>query len=356
MSTAPRCGASVFPDPNRDSDEAELPAPVQCTTLMVRSLPRRCTQHCFLQSVKQCAPDRPFDYLYLPWEHRRKTGSGCGFVNFIAAGDAEHVRQKLCSEGLWLVGHGQRRVVKVYIADLQGAAENLYRFVQTTLEGAPIEYCPIVLATDGRRLAQAEAIAAHCPDLLAEISHPALARFVAAPRDCSDAHAPELLESSDFEIETENCQRQHYAAYHSPASSSQLPEPSEGSGGWTISFAHATPEVLHIGDDAPPGLQCLIASDMVSGHNQEHACDVLSYDDHLQNQAAAAGSDPVSAELTSWPLDLAARDSRRAGSQVPDLRPGPARQTLPLPEGVHDVPDHGQEELAADERLVLFSL
>merc|ERR1719159_1728350 len=103
------------------------------TTVMIRQVPRQCSQLMLLDEIKRRGFGEVFDFLYLPWDFKKCVNVGYGFVNFMETSQAKAFRDKFDgsfmdkSTGLKSCG----KPLRVHPAAVQGYAANFRHFAHT---------------------------------------------------------------------------------------------------------------------------------------------------------------------------------------------------------------------------------
>lgn len=118
---APGCGAT---SPNSGALEDSV------STVMVRQVPRKCTQLELLGEINRRGFEGSFDYVYFPYDLKKKCNVGYGFLNFtedrFAAAFHEAFDGTFLDNGSRFAG----KPLRVHPATTQGFQANLFHFWQ----------------------------------------------------------------------------------------------------------------------------------------------------------------------------------------------------------------------------------
>lgn len=121
-----------------------------CTTVMLRSLPKRSTRAMLLAALNSKGFAGLYDFVCLPVDFQRNTAFGYSFVNFICPEVAQ--RAMCCFDGFchWPV-HGARASAAVWSSPLQGLEALVARFRDSPVmhESVPEEHRPLILDSRG---------------------------------------------------------------------------------------------------------------------------------------------------------------------------------------------------------------
>ena len=121
------------------------------TTLMMRNIPRRCTQRMLMADVIATGYGNSVDFVYLPTDISSGRNLGYAFVNFLKPEFAECFRESFHKKHLSAM-RGSRAGLSVSFAVIQGLEANL----ENVLKTASVhrirnpEYLPLVLDSEGR--------------------------------------------------------------------------------------------------------------------------------------------------------------------------------------------------------------
>ncbi|CAK0806895.1 unnamed protein product, partial [Prorocentrum cordatum] len=116
------------------------------TTVMIRQLPRQFTQVMLFEELTRRGFGRLFDFLYLPFDTKKGSNVGYGFVNFLQPQHAELFRREF--DGTYMDGvvYQQDKLIHVHPASVQGYEANHEYFSQTrSLQRLDPRYSPIFL-------------------------------------------------------------------------------------------------------------------------------------------------------------------------------------------------------------------
>jgi hypothetical protein len=97
-------------------------------TLMVRQIPTKLTQLNFLQEVRRQGFEGLFNFLYVPFDLKKNSNVGYGFINFIKPEYALQFRDKL--DGV-RIGQKDHKPMRIHPASLQGYEANYNHFSGT---------------------------------------------------------------------------------------------------------------------------------------------------------------------------------------------------------------------------------
>lgn len=100
-------------------------------TLMVRNIPRRFTQLMFVKSVNDWGYEGFYDFLYLPFDRKKGTNNGYGFINFIDVHHCKAFRDGFDGAYLDRSVKFRGQPLRVSPATVQGYQANYEHFVQT---------------------------------------------------------------------------------------------------------------------------------------------------------------------------------------------------------------------------------
>jgi len=126
--------AAAEVSPQHRPDKLEWGANV--VTVMMRQIPRHITQQHLLQEVIAHGFEGLFDFLYLPWDLKKGTNVGYGFISFSDPRTAASFRDAFdgtylgTPEARTLTGFSEKPV-KVHPASTQGYQANYQHFVHT---------------------------------------------------------------------------------------------------------------------------------------------------------------------------------------------------------------------------------
>lgn len=105
-----------------------MPWGVSVSTVMVRQIPTKLTQLNFLQEIRQHGFDGVFDFLYIPYDLKRNTNVGYGFINFTKPEHALRFRDQLDGTR---IGSKDHKPIRIHPASLQGYEANYNHFSGT---------------------------------------------------------------------------------------------------------------------------------------------------------------------------------------------------------------------------------
>jgi hypothetical protein len=127
-------------------------APVEAlTTIMVRNVPRKCSQRMLLNDIIAAGYGNVVDFVYLPTDISSGKNLGYAFINFTSPHFAECFRESFHKKHLSTV-RGTRTGLSISYAVIQGLQAN----VDNILKSAAIhrirnpEYLPLILGEKGR--------------------------------------------------------------------------------------------------------------------------------------------------------------------------------------------------------------
>merc|ERR1719491_2194110 len=120
------------------------------TTVMIRNVPSRYTQHELIEELGQLGFGGKFDFLYAPTDFGTMGNVGYAFVNFISFAWAVRCQKEL--DGHLFAKHQKKTTKKlatVSVAHLQGLQANLRHYEKSAVAGrARSKGCgPVVLAS-----------------------------------------------------------------------------------------------------------------------------------------------------------------------------------------------------------------
>lgn len=132
----------------------EAVAPNTCfTTIMIRNIPKKCTQRMLLGDMVAAGFGDVIDFLYLPTDISSGKNLGYAFVNFVRPDCAQLFREQFHKRHLQCI-RGSRAGLSVSFAVIQGFDAN----VENVMKNASVhriknpEYLPLVLNKESRRL------------------------------------------------------------------------------------------------------------------------------------------------------------------------------------------------------------
>lgn len=136
------------------------------TTLMLRGIPRSCTQEELIEDLEALAGGKVFDFFYLPRDCQRNANMGFAFVNCIEPSVAREMLLHLSSQKV-IFARGEPREVKALFAHVQGLTLNIAHYIGSTVveEG---RHGPVVLH-QGRRLTFQQAVGLFVPPELVKL-------------------------------------------------------------------------------------------------------------------------------------------------------------------------------------------
>lgn len=101
------------------------------TTVMIRQVPRQCTQWKLLTEVNSRGFEGFFDYIYVPFDFKKGVNVGYGFMNFVEPKYAEAFRDAFDGRFLDHQMVHKNKPLRVHPATMQGYDANLQHFLQT---------------------------------------------------------------------------------------------------------------------------------------------------------------------------------------------------------------------------------
>lgn len=104
------------------------PPAEECTTLMLRNLPRKCTEQDVICELQKHVGLASINYLYVPWDTARSMNNGHAFVNCVTASSARILAYGL-DGSRWDYGPVSR-VTRACVAITQGLAANMERYLE----------------------------------------------------------------------------------------------------------------------------------------------------------------------------------------------------------------------------------
>jgi len=119
--------------------------PKLATTLMIRNVPNRYTQHDLLAELDDLGLDGTFDFLYMPVDKASKASVGYAFVNFVAPSWASRCVTVL--QEYKFTRYGKNREAIVSVAHLQGLDANLAHYEKTSVRSSKFkQHRPLIFA------------------------------------------------------------------------------------------------------------------------------------------------------------------------------------------------------------------
>lgn len=118
----------------------------EVTTLMIRNLPRTYTSEAFMREVETVTPRDSFDFVYVPWDARRRSNISYAFINFVDPEAASRCFFGLSGRRWHLVE--SPKSCRIAPARIQGLGPNLAHYVASggfQAKGKGSVYRPIVL-------------------------------------------------------------------------------------------------------------------------------------------------------------------------------------------------------------------
>jgi len=131
---------------------AENPPPEwgNTTTVMMRNLPNKYTQHLLLTDMNEAGFSGTFDFLYLPIDTETNANRGYAFVNFAQPGLAWMFKQAY--EGQSMPRFNSDKVVSVFAATLQGFDANFQHYANSRVNRGDPACRPLFLREPSRNL------------------------------------------------------------------------------------------------------------------------------------------------------------------------------------------------------------
>jgi hypothetical protein len=123
------------------------------TTIMIRNIPRKCTQRMLMVDVVAGGYESVVDFVYLPTDISSGRNLGYAFINFVHPHYAECFRESFHKKHLSSM-RGSRAGLSVSYAVIQGLESN----IENVLKNASVhrirnpEYLPLILNKDCGRL------------------------------------------------------------------------------------------------------------------------------------------------------------------------------------------------------------
>jgi hypothetical protein len=132
------CSHSLVPrhqnwaDMQDDSTRDEPP-----TTMMIRNIPSRYSQHDLMMDLAALGFAGTFDFLYIPMDKSTSSNVGYAFVNFIDPYWASKCMQSFENYRFTRYSrHGSKKVATVSVAHLQGLAKNLEHYEKSAVNAS----------------------------------------------------------------------------------------------------------------------------------------------------------------------------------------------------------------------------
>ena len=121
------------------------------TTLMMRNIPKRCTQRMLMSDVVMTGFGNCVDFVYLPTDISSGRNLGYAFLNFVKPEHAESFRNSFHKKHLSMI-RGSRAGLSVGYAIIQGFQANLDNVLKTASVHRirNPEYMPLILDSQGR--------------------------------------------------------------------------------------------------------------------------------------------------------------------------------------------------------------
>jgi len=117
------------------------------TTLMIRNIPNRYTQHDLISELEELGFTGSFDFLYLPLDTGTMANVGYAFVNFIDPGWARRCEQKLQKYRFHRHQKASGKIAQVSVAHLQGLEANLAHYETAAVNTARVrQRRPVLMA------------------------------------------------------------------------------------------------------------------------------------------------------------------------------------------------------------------
>lgn len=112
------------------------------TTLMIRNLPRIYTSEAVICEVEAIVPKGSCDFVYLPWDVRRRSNISYAFINFANPESASRCFFRLSGHNWGLVKTA--KCCRITAAHVQGLAPNLAHYVASNGLHEPNPHEPVV--------------------------------------------------------------------------------------------------------------------------------------------------------------------------------------------------------------------
>lgn len=148
-----------------DSDRV---LPHKAQTLLIHNIPRQYDGAMFLAELSDLIPGHPYDFVFIPWDVRRKKGAGFGFLNFRSPQLAADYRA-------FLTGHLWRRApqnppLHASYAWAHGLVRNLAIIAVSTNVHGKQHLSPMVFDAFGNAVPFLHAVRVHCPRHILELA------------------------------------------------------------------------------------------------------------------------------------------------------------------------------------------
>jgi len=144
---------------NSDSVENE-----EVTTLMIRNVPRKYTEDGLICELEDYISQDSYNFLYLPWDHRRSSNVGYAFVNFIDGATALSMMRLVDGRPWRLTQSGKD--IKIVPAHVQGLAKNLAHYMDKVVIEEYHAHSPRI-THNGQHISFQQAVELYCsPELV----------------------------------------------------------------------------------------------------------------------------------------------------------------------------------------------
>lgn len=122
------------------------------TTIMIRNIPSRYSQHKLMEDLKDLSFDGTYDFLYVPMDRRTGANVGYAFVNFISPSSAERCMQSFNNYCFPRVSKAHKPA-STSVAHLQGLERNLQHYEKGVVATDKRQRRPVVVAKIAKMLA-----------------------------------------------------------------------------------------------------------------------------------------------------------------------------------------------------------
>uniref|UniRef100_A0A7S2QPT4 Mei2-like C-terminal RNA recognition motif domain-containing protein n=1 Tax=Zooxanthella nutricula TaxID=1333877 RepID=A0A7S2QPT4_9DINO len=122
--------------------DGDVGGPGDITTVMFRDVPRKYSVWMLLTDLMRSAQMKDIDFAFVPWDKHLKSNMGFGFVNFVDPNVAKAVFRKMDGESWSLASI--KKSIKVGVANVQGLAQNLVRYMSNSSMDCKHVHAPVV--------------------------------------------------------------------------------------------------------------------------------------------------------------------------------------------------------------------
>lgn len=117
------------------------------TTMMIRNIPGRYSQHDLMEDLKELGLAGKYDFLYMPMDKGTAANVGYAFINFVDASMATKCQQVLENFRFQRNRRSSYKMATVSVAHLQGLEKNLQHYAKTAVNSSTLQRRrPVVMA------------------------------------------------------------------------------------------------------------------------------------------------------------------------------------------------------------------